>query len=108
MQTARDAPKEVLSILDSISYQSDRLTNIRSSDMTEILITKLLNILSAIVNFYSVCLGVLRKDVMGKADNLNLNFLTCNSEYNQNSFRRRKSKVSRSSICAESGHKGVR
>jgi len=101
MQTARDAPKEVLSILDSISYQSDRLTNIRSSDMTEILLEKSLDMLSAILNFYSVCLGVLRK---GKANKLN--FLTCDSEHNQNSFRRKR--VSRSSICAESGHKGVR
>jgi hypothetical protein len=92
--------------LDSISYQSDRLTNIRNSDMTESLIEKSLDMLSAIVNFYSVCLGVLRKDVIGKANSLN--FLTCDSEHDHNSFRRRKSRVSRGSICAESGHKGVR
>lgn len=63
---ARNCPKDLLSALNSISYQADRLMNIRDTEITEAILEKSLELLTVIVKFYSVCLEAFSHGLLGE------------------------------------------
>ena len=52
-------------MLESISFQADRLLNIRDTDITEAVLETSINLLSAIVEFYTACLDLLGSGLLG-------------------------------------------
>jgi hypothetical protein len=63
---ARNCPKELLAALNSISYQADRLMNIRDTEITEAILEKSMELLTAIVKFYSSCLEAFSHGLLGE------------------------------------------
>jgi hypothetical protein len=58
--------------LNSISYQARRVTSLQQSSQTESVMEKSIDLLTAIVNYYSACLVVFNHGLIGEISNLDL------------------------------------
>ena len=58
--------------LKSISYQARRVTSLQQSSQTENVMEKSIDLLTAIVNYYSSCLVVFNQGLIGEIFNLDL------------------------------------
>lgn len=56
----------MLANLDSISYQANRLTYLRGSERTENVTEKSMDLLTAIMRYYSACLTVCNQGLISK------------------------------------------
>jgi hypothetical protein len=66
LSTAYNCPKDMATNLKLISYQSRRVNSLQSSSRTESITEKSMDLLTAIVKYYSACLQVFRRGFVGK------------------------------------------
>jgi hypothetical protein len=65
-------PNDVLKTLDSISYQASRLVDLEDSPLTEGLKERSTELLTAILNYYSVCLTIVDTPPLGKSQSISV------------------------------------
>lgn len=65
LTTAANCPADMASNLKSISYQARRLTSLRGSNRTEHITEKSMDLLTAIVKYYTACLMVFNHGLIG-------------------------------------------
>ena len=59
-------PRDMLTTLDHLSYQTHRLTCLGDAQITENIMEKSLDLLTAIMNYYTQCLVANRNGLLGK------------------------------------------
>ena len=77
MITAKTYPEELSKTLSSIYYQAERLARIGTSEMNEVVLEKSVDLLAAIVGYYTACLKIFSRGSFGTLSFLNqgLHFL---------------------------------
>ena len=62
---ARSVPQDMQSTLDSISYQANRIAGLKDSEKTDNVREKSVDLLAAIMRYYSTCLEACHDGLLG-------------------------------------------
>ena len=74
---------DLLTILERVSYQANRIASIGASEMTDAVLEKSIDLMTAIVRIFTVCLRFLRHGTVGIRSNGNSPYA---SEYSKSNI----------------------
>lgn len=62
---AKSYPKDLSTTLYSVSYHAERLSRVANSEIDETILEKSLDLLTSVLNYYTLCLKVLGHGLLG-------------------------------------------